>query len=92
MRLEDLMLDLEQHIDVKATPEKAFAAVLHRLGKGNTRPNGESLQLLLEPKAGGRWYRNRGEGVEHLWGFVQVIKAPALLQCSCRIRPTITSK
>ncbi len=82
MKLEDLLLDVEQHIDVKATPEKAFAAVIHRLGKGNTRPNGESLQLQLEPKAGGRWYRDRGEGVEHLWGFVQVIKPPTLLELS----------
>lgn len=82
MTLDDLTLDLEQHIDIKATPEKAFAAVLHRLGKGNTRPNGESLELLLEPKAGGRWYRDRGNGVAHLWGFVQVIKAPTLLELS----------
>jgi Activator of Hsp90 ATPase homolog 1-like protein len=82
MTLEDLTLDVEQHIDIKATPEKAFAAVLHRFGKGNTRPDGESLQLLLEPKPGGRWYRDRGEGVGHLWGFVQVIKPPSLLELS----------
>ncbi len=62
MKLEDLILEVEQHIDIKATPEKAFAAVLHRLGKGNTQPEGQSLQLLLEPKPGGRWYRDRGNG------------------------------
>jgi hypothetical protein len=82
MTLDDLTLDVEQHIDIKATPEKAFAAVLHRLGKGNTRPDGQSLQLILEPRIGGRWYRDRGEGVGHLWGFVQVIKAPTLLELS----------
>ena len=82
MTLDDLILDVEQHADVKAAPEKAFAAVLHRLGKGNTRPDGQSLELLLEPKVGGRWYRDRGNGVGHLWGFVQVIKAPALLELS----------
>jgi len=82
MTLDDITLDLEQHIDIKATPEKAFAAVLHRLGKGNTRPDGESLEMQLEPKAGGRWYRDRGNGVGHLWGFVQVIKAPTLLELS----------
>ena len=82
MKLEDLTLDVEQHVDIKATPAKAFAAVLHRLGKGNTRPDGESLQLLLEEKPGGRWYRDRGNGVGHLWGFVQVIKAPSLLELS----------
>jgi Activator of Hsp90 ATPase homolog 1-like protein len=82
MKVEDLTLDLEQHIDIKATPEKAFAAVLHRFGKGNTRPDGQSLDLNLEPKIGGRWYRDRGNGVGHLWGFVQVIKSPTLLELS----------
>jgi hypothetical protein len=82
MNLEDMTLDVEQHIDIKASPEKAFAAVLHRLGKGNTRPDGESLQLDLEVKPGGRWYRDRGNGIGHLWGFVQVIKPPSLLELS----------
>ncbi len=82
MNLEDLTLDVEQHVEVKAGAEKAFAAVLHRLGKGNTRPDGQSLDLILEPKVGGRWYRDRGNGIGHLWGFVQVIKAPDLLELS----------
>ena len=64
MTVEDLILDVEQHIDIKAKPEKAFAAVLHRLGKGNTRPDGQSLELELEAKPGGRWYRDRETG----WG------------------------
>lgn len=82
MNLDDLTLDVEQHIDIKATPEKAFKAMLHRLGKGNVRENGESLNLELEAKTGGRWYRDRGNGIGHLWGFVQVIKAPELLELS----------
>ena len=82
MNVEDMTLDVEQHIDIKTPPEKAFAAVLHRLGKGNTKPDGESLQLDLEVKPGGRWYRDRGNGVGHLWGFVQAIKPPNLLELS----------
>ncbi|MGA7400700.1 MAG: SRPBCC domain-containing protein [Candidatus Sulfotelmatobacter sp.] len=82
MKVEDLTLDVEQHIEMKATPEKAFAAVLYRLGKGNTRPDGQSLDLELEPKVGGRWYRDRGNGVGHFWGFVQVIKPSSLLELS----------
>lgn len=82
MKLEDLTLDVEQHIDIKGAPEKVFAAMLHRFGKGNTRLDGESLQLELEPKPGGRWYRDRGNGIGHLWGFVQVIKPPELLELS----------
>jgi hypothetical protein len=82
MTVDDLILDVEQHIDTKAAPEKAFAAVLHRLGKGNMNLEGQSLGLEIEPRAGGRWYRDRGHGVEHLWGFVQAIKAPTLLEMS----------
>jgi uncharacterized protein YndB with AHSA1/START domain len=82
MKVEDLILDIEQQVEVKAPPEKAFAAALHRLGKGNTRPTGESLDLQIEPKPGGRWFRDRGQGVGHLWGFVQVIKPPSLIELS----------
>ena len=56
--------------------------MLERFGKKNTRPNGEPLELQLEPKVGGRWYRDRGNGIGHLWGFVQVIKPPSLLELS----------
>jgi len=82
MTLDDLMLDIEQHLEIKAPPDKVFAAVLHRLGKGNTSPEGTDMQLQLEPTAGGRWYRDRGNGIGHLWGFVQAIKPPSLLELS----------
>jgi uncharacterized protein YndB with AHSA1/START domain len=82
MKLDDMILDVEQQIEIKAPPEKVFAAVLHRFGKGNTTPDGKSMQLLLEAKLGGRWYRDRGNGIGHLWGFVQVIKPPTLLELS----------
>jgi len=82
MTLDDLTLDVEQHVEIKAASEKVFAAVLHRFGKGNTRPDVQSLELLLEAKPGGRWYRDRGNGIGHLWGFVQVIKPPTLLELS----------
>jgi hypothetical protein len=80
--LDDLTLDITQSVDINAKPAKAFPAMLHRLSKGNTRPDGESLNLVLEPKAGGRWYRDRGNGIEHLWGFVQAIKPSELLEIS----------
>ena len=35
MNLEDMTLDVEQHIDIKAPPEKAFAAVLERVANGD---------------------------------------------------------
>jgi len=82
MKLVDLTLDVDQRLHIKEAPEKVFAAVLERFGKKNTRPNGESLELQIEAKPGGRWYRDRGNGIGHLWGFVQVIKPPNLLELS----------
>jgi hypothetical protein len=38
------------------------------------------MAMKLEPWPGGRWYRDLGNNTGHLWGHVQVIKAPALLE------------
>ena len=80
MTIDDLTMDITQSIDVKADIGDVFRSVLHRFGEGNTNPKGESLQAVLEPWAGGRWFRDRGNGVGHLWGHVQAIKAPVLLE------------
>ena len=82
MKLEDITLDVEGHVDVQGGLEDVFKSVLYRFGEGNTGPNGEPLNLQIEPFAGGRWFRDRGEGIQHLWGHVQVIKPPVLLELS----------
>jgi len=82
MNLEDLTLDVEQHVEANGPIEDVFRSVLKRFGSGLSKPDGESLDMNLEEWAGGRWYRDRGEGVQHLWGYVQVIKAPELLELS----------
>ena len=40
------------------------------------------MQMILEQWPGGRWFRDRGNGIGHLWGHVQVIKPPVLLELS----------
>jgi hypothetical protein len=82
MQLNDMTLDTQQQIEVKAAVGDVFRSMLHRLGEGNVTPKGEPLQMILEPWAGGRWFRDRGNGVGHLWGHVQVIKPPVLLELS----------
>ena len=77
-----MTIDVEQHVDVKADIGDVFKSVLNRFGPGSTSPNGESMQMVLEQWPGGRWFRDRGNGVGHLWGHVQVIKAPVLLELS----------
>jgi len=36
--------------------------------------------MVLERWPGGRWFRDLGSGMGHLWGLVQVIKPPTLLE------------
>ena len=82
MKLEEMTLDVEQHVEVKADIGDVFKGVLHRFGEGSTNSKGESMQMILEQWAGGRWFRDRGNGIGHLWGHVQVIKPPVLLELS----------
>ncbi len=82
MTLDDLTLDITEKIDVKADIGDVFRSLLHRLGEGSTNAQGESMQMHLEQWPGGRWFRDRGNGIGHLWGHVQVIKPPVLLELS----------
>jgi hypothetical protein len=82
MKFEELTLDVVQQIEVKRDIGDVFKAVLHRFGEGSTGPDGESMNMILEQWPGGRWFRDRGNGIGHLWGHVQVIKAPVLLELS----------
>ena len=82
MKTDELILDHEQFVDVNGPIGEVFKATLNRLGKGNTGRDGTSLQMNLEEWAGGRWYRDRGDGIQHLWGHVQVIKPPVLIELS----------
>ena len=36
--------------------------------------------MVLEAWPGGRWFRDLGNGQGHLWGFIQVIKPPTLIE------------
>ena len=82
MKLDEMMLDVNQHIEIKAAIGDVFRSMLHRFGEGFATPKGDSLQMILEQWPGGRWFRDRGNGIGHLWGHVQVIKPPVLLELS----------
>ncbi len=80
MNLQDLTLDILQEIQIAAAPGDAFRSLLRGLAEENKSPEGKSLSLVLEPWPGGRWFRDLGDKQGHLWGFVQVIKPPTLLE------------
>jgi uncharacterized protein YndB with AHSA1/START domain len=43
-------------------------------------PDGKPFPMVIEPRPGGRWYRDLGDDAGHLWGHVQVIKPPTLIE------------
>lgn len=71
---------ITEEILVRASIEKTFASLLAQLGPDNETPDGKRLTMVLEGRAGGRWYRDLGSDNGHLWGFVQSIKRPVLLE------------
>lgn len=77
-------LDIRKEVLIAASPEIAFAALLEELGPGSVMPDGTPFPMKIEPWVGGRWFRDLGETgghkYGHLWGHVQVIKAPTLLE------------
>src|ERR1700759_3081411 len=82
MNLDEMTIDLNQHVEIKAAIGDVFRSLLYRFGEGLGNSQGESMQMILEPWPGGRWFRDRGNGIGHLWGHVQVIKPPVLLELS----------
>lgn len=77
-------ITISKRMEIAAPIETVFEAVLEELGPGSVMPDGTPFPMKIEPWVGGRWYRDLGEmgghKAGHLWGHVQVIKAPTLLE------------
>ena len=77
----ELTLGVDQEIEIGVGVEKAFDALVARLGTQLDSPGGGNpLPMKLEAWPGGRWYRPLEGDNGHLWGHVQVIKRPTLLE------------
>lgn len=77
---QEMIFHIHQEIVIKAPLAVAFEAVLEQLGPGNEMLDGTPMPLKLEAWPGGRWFRDLGNNSGHLWGHVQVIKPPKLLE------------
>lgn len=71
---------ITEEIRVRASLERTFASLLAQMGRLNETPEGTPLPMVIEPHPGGRWYRDLGGDNGHLWGYVQSIKRPTLLE------------
>jgi uncharacterized protein YndB with AHSA1/START domain len=72
--------EIRKEIEIAASIEVTFEAVLDQLGPEGQMPGGKPFPMTIEPWPGGRWYRDLGNNSGHLWGNVQVIKPPLLLE------------
>ncbi|MGE0374352.1 MAG: SRPBCC domain-containing protein [Planctomycetaceae bacterium] len=78
--LQDLTLDISQSIEIHASVGDAYRSVIRRLTDESTTADNRPMPMVLEEWPGGRWFRDLGNGQGHLWGFVQVIKPPTLIE------------
>ena len=77
--IESLTLTVTQEIHVKASLGTTFEALLEQIGPENESERGK-MPMKIEPWPGGRWFRDLGDNNGHLWGHVQAIKRPTLLE------------
>ena len=78
--LDSLTLTVTHEIHVRASLTATFDALIEQMGPGNETPEGMPLPMTIEPRPGGRWFRDLGKDDGHFWGTVQAIKRPTLLE------------
>jgi Activator of Hsp90 ATPase homolog 1-like protein len=78
--LDNLTLNVTDEVHVRASLEATFDSIVSQMGRLNETPDGKPFPMVLEPFPGGRWYRDLGGDNGHLWGHVQSIKRPTLIE------------
>jgi uncharacterized protein YndB with AHSA1/START domain len=78
--IENLTLSITQEIQIRASLDAAFAALLEQMGPANETHDGKPMPMTIEAWPGGRWFRDLGGRNGHFWGHVQAIKRPTLLE------------
>jgi hypothetical protein len=73
-------LNIVKELLIEAPIDVTFESVLAEMGPEGQMPTGEAYPLTLEAWPGGRWFRDLGNSTGHLWGHVQVIKPPKLIE------------
>jgi uncharacterized protein YndB with AHSA1/START domain len=75
-------LNVVKEVQIAAPADVVFQTILE--------PHGpmKEMNMKLEPWPGGRWFRDLGNNTGHLWGHVQVIKPPKVLEL---VGPTMMS-
>jgi uncharacterized protein YndB with AHSA1/START domain len=72
---------IRKSIDVKAPIDRAFAIFASRMGdwwhKDHSLAQGKKqVDVVVEPRAGGRWYEKADDGSDYEWGKVIAYEPP----------------
>ena len=73
-------MEVTKDEEIAAPIDVVFETILEQMGPLNETPDGTPMPMVIEAWPGGRWYRDLGKDTGHLWGHVQSIKAPTLLE------------
>jgi uncharacterized protein YndB with AHSA1/START domain len=83
-------------VTVPASPEEAFAAFTERMAewwpRAYTWAEDAIDAVVVEPRAGGRWYERDAAGAEQAWGSVRAWDAPRRIVLAWRVSPTRTQE
>lgn len=77
---DELALCVQRETQIDAPVGIVFDTILRQLGPEMETDLGEQMPMTLEARPGGRWIRDLGDDNGHLWGHVQVVKRPSLLE------------
>jgi hypothetical protein len=78
--IDSLTLNITEEVLVRSSVEATFNALLDEMGPYSEGQAGVPMPMVLEAWPGGRWFRDLGGNNGHLWGHVQAIKKPTLLE------------
>jgi uncharacterized protein YndB with AHSA1/START domain len=86
--------DVRVEVTVEAPIERAFAVFREQVDSWWPRAyrlgESERADVVLEPRAGGRWYEQLVDGTQYDWGQVLAWDAPDHLVLSWQIAPNFT--
>ena len=76
-------------VEVKASPSRAFELFTSQMGRwwpsGKTIGRNPFADIMIEPRAGGRWYERDAGGNETQWGRVLAWEPPGRVLLSWQI-------
>ena len=75
---------IRKTIDVKAPIDRAFTVFASRMGEWWHKEHSiardtTQVDVVIEPRSGGRWYEKGADGSEHPWGRVIAYDPPSRL-------------